>query len=150
MLPDDVFRERLEQTLVQVETTVACMRDHAAVDVTATPHYWRVVVLPFVVEACPFELLIKSEQKFSLKLADQTFENRPIEHFEMFPHLVRAIEDGHVDRISKFDAMTDALVGVEMRVTLGPGWDWRGDRRISASEPSEEVWRTHRYLAYRL
>ncbi|HML29449.1 MAG TPA: hypothetical protein PKE16_11540 [Hyphomicrobium sp.] len=149
MLPDDVFRERLEQALVEVETAVARMRDHAAVEVSATPRYWRLVVLPFLVEACPFELLIKSEQTFSLKLADQSFENRPVEHFEMFPNLVRAIEDGHVDRISKFDAMTDALVAVEMCVTLGPGWEWRGERRIATSEPSEEGWRTHRYLAYR-
>jgi hypothetical protein len=54
MLPDDVFRDRLEQTLVEVEKSVTGMRDCAAVDVTASPRYWSVVVLPFLAPACPF------------------------------------------------------------------------------------------------
>ncbi|WP_423415364.1 hypothetical protein RLW55_01565 [Hyphomicrobium sp. B1] len=148
MLPDDVFRDRLEKTLVEIETSVARMRDYAAVEVIATTAYWRVVVLPIVPEACPFELLITSKQTFSLKLAEEAFEDLPVEHFELFPHLVRSIEAGHVEKISKFDAMTDELVAIEMRVALSPGWDWRGERRI-AKAPPEEVWRTHRYLAYR-
>ncbi|MBS0251710.1 MAG: hypothetical protein JSR78_11680 [Proteobacteria bacterium] len=148
MLPDDVFRDRLEKTLVEIEAAVARMRDYAAVDVTATPAYWRVVVLPVLPEACLFELLITSKQTFSLKLAEETFENLPVEHFELFPHLVHAIEAGRVEKISKFDAMTDELVAIEMRVMLGPGWDWRGERRI-AKAPPEEIWRTHGYLAYR-
>lgn len=148
MLPDDVFRDRLEKTLVEIETSVARMRDYAAVDVTATPSYWRVVVLPVVPEACLFELMITSKQTFSLKLAEETFENLPVEHFELFPHLVRSIEAGDVEKISKSHAMTDELFAIEMRVALGPGWDWRGERRIAKSLPGE-VWRTHRYLPYR-
>jgi hypothetical protein len=148
MLPDDVFRDRLEQTLVEVEKSVAKMRDCAAIDVTASQHYWSVVALPFLAAACPFELIIKADQKFSLKVAAETFENRPVERFELFPRLVRAIEAGHVEKISKFDAMTDALVAIEMRVELEPGWDWLGERRLSPPASSEE-WRTHRYLAYR-
>jgi hypothetical protein len=148
MLPDDVFRDRLEQTLVEIEKSVAKMRDYAAVDVAASPRYWRVVVLPFFAAACPMDLMIKADQTFSLKLAGEAFEDRPVEHFELFPHLVRAIEAGHVEKISKHDAMTDALVAIEMRVALGPGWDWLGERRIAPVTSAEE-WRTHRYLAYR-
>jgi hypothetical protein len=148
MLPDDVFRDRLEQSLVEVENSLARMRDYAVVDVNASQRYWHVVVTPMFAPACPFELIVKSDQKFGLKLADETFEDRPVEHFELFPQLVRAIESGQVDKISKFNAMTDALVGIEMCVTLGPGWHWRGERRIAHS-PSSEEWRTHRYLPYR-
>jgi len=148
MLPDDVFRDRLEQTLVEVEKSIANMRNCAAVDVSASPRYWSVVVLPFLAAACPFELIIKADQKFSLKLAGEAFENRPVESFELFPHLVRAVEAGHVEKISKFDAMTETLVAIEMRVELERGWDWLGERRIRPTTPAEE-WRTHRYLAYR-
>lgn len=148
MLPDDVFRDRLERTLVEVEAIVSKMRDCASVNVSATPRYWRVTVVPFFASACPFELMIKSDQKFNLKLASEVFENRPVDHFELFPHLIRAIDEGHVEKISKFDVTTGALVAVEMRVALGPGWEWSGERRIAPPTPSEE-WRTHRYLAYR-
>jgi hypothetical protein len=93
-------------------------------------------------------LIIKADQKYSLKLAGEVFENRLVERFEMFPRLVHAIEAGHVDKILKFNAMTDALAAIEMRVELEPGWNWCAERRLSPPTPAEE-WRTHRFLAYR-
>ncbi len=148
MLPDDVFRDRLEQTLVEIEAAVAKVRDFAAVDIAASPAYWRLVVVPVEEAACPFELMIRADQTFSLKLADETAENLPIERFEFFPHLVRAIEEGHVEKISKHSTLTDALVAVAMRVALTPGWDWLHERRITPAT-SEEEWRTQPYLPYR-
>ena len=148
MLPDDVYRDRLEQTLVEIEKCVAKMQNCAAIDLAVTPYYWRAAVLPVFPDACPFDLIIRADQKFSLKLDDEAFEDLPVEHFELFPHLVRAIEAGHVDRISKLDVTTDGLVAIEMRVELGPGWEWHRERRIASKPPAEE-WRTHRYLAYR-
>jgi hypothetical protein len=148
MLPDDVYRARLEQTLVDIEAWAAKTRDCAAIDITASQKYWRMVVLPYFPLACPFELMIKSHQKFSLKMADETYEDRPVEHFDLFPALARAIEAGHVERIEKFTAATETPVGIATRVELAPGWDWIGERRISPLVESEE-WRTHRFLAYR-
>ena len=46
MLPDDVFRDRLEATLVEVEAWATRTRDCASIDVMASPRYWRMVVLP--------------------------------------------------------------------------------------------------------
>jgi hypothetical protein len=148
MLPDDVFRDRLEQTLAEIEKSIASMRECATIEVKASTRYWSMAALPFQTGACPFELMVKSDQKFSLKLADEAFENRPVERFELFPQLVRAIEAGRVERISKFDAMTDALVGIEMRVELEPGWDWLAERRLASVTTAEE-WQAHRYLPYR-
>jgi hypothetical protein len=148
MLPDDVFRDRLEQTLVDIEAWAEKARGCAAIDIAASPKYWRMVVLPFISLACPFELLIRSDQKFGLRLANETYEDRPIERFDLFPHLVRAIEAGRAEKIEKFDAMTDALVGIAMRVGLAPGWDWIGERRLTPPVESEE-WRTCRFLPYR-
>jgi hypothetical protein len=148
MLPDDVFRDRLEQTLAEVEKSAASMRECATVEVKASARYWNMAVLPFQIGACPLELMIKADQKFSLKLADEAFENRPIERFELFPHLVRAVEAGRVERISKFNAMTEALAAIEMRVELEPGWDWREERRLAPASSAEE-WRSFRYLPYR-
>ncbi|WP_045837175.1 hypothetical protein [Hyphomicrobium sp. 99] len=148
MLSDDVFRDRLEQTLVDIEGWGAAIRDCADVGIAASDRYWRMVVVPNEDLACPFELMIRSDQKFSLKLAAETYEDRPIERLDLFPALVRAIEAGRVDKIEIYNALTDALAGIAMRVELAPGWDWIGDRRISPPTPAEE-WRTRRFLPYR-
>ena len=41
MLPDDVFRDRLEQTLVEIEAWARKTRDCATIDVGASQQYWR-------------------------------------------------------------------------------------------------------------
>jgi hypothetical protein len=148
MLPDDVFRDRLEQTLLEIEAHIIKTRDVAAVDVAASARYWRIVVRPFLPQACPFELLINSDQKFSLTLVNETFENLPVERLDLFPALVRAIEAGRVDKIEMLDAKTGFLARTAMRVELAPGWDWLGEHQVGPPADSEE-WRTHRYLAYR-
>jgi hypothetical protein len=148
MLPDDVFRDRLERTLVEIEAAVAKVRDFAAIDIAANPAYWRLEVVPVEAGACPFELIISADQTFSLKLANEAYEGLPIERLEFFPHLVHAVEQGHVERISKHSTLTDALVAVAMRVTLAPDWHWQRERRIVPQTTSEE-WRTQPYLPYR-
>ncbi len=153
MLPDDVFRDRLEETLVGLEAWAGETRDCAAIDIAASPRYWRMAVLPTAEGACPFELMLKSDQTFSLKLGDEVYEDRPIERFDLFLGLARAIAAGGVDRIGTFNALTEILVGIETRVTLQSGWEWIGARSLlphplPALEAAEER-RTHRYLPYR-
>ncbi|HET6388672.1 MAG TPA: hypothetical protein VNZ50_12180 [Hyphomicrobiaceae bacterium] len=148
MLSDDVFRDRLEQTLLEVETWAAGIRDCADVGIAASDRYWRMAVVPSENLACAFELIMHANQTFGLRLGAETYEDRPIEQMELFPALVRAIEAGHVDRIEMYNAMTAALTGVATRVELEPGWDWVGHRRISPAGPGEE-WRTRRFLPYR-
>ncbi len=148
MLSDDVFRDRLEQTLVDIETWAAGIRDCADVGIAASDRYWRIVVVPNEDLACSFELLVKADQTFDLRLAAETYEDRPIERMDLFPALVRAIEAGHVDKIEMYNVMTAALAGITMRVELQPGWDWIGQRRIAPSGSGEE-WRTRRFLPYR-
>ncbi len=148
MLPDDVFRNHLEQTLVDIEAWAEKARDCAAIDITASQKYWRMVVLPYLTSACPFELLINSDQHFSLKLANEVYENRPVERFDLFPSLARATEAGRAERIETFTATTDTRVAIATRVELAPGWDWIGERRLASLGGAEEC-RTHRFLPYR-
>jgi hypothetical protein len=147
MLSDDVFRDRLEQVLIEIETYVAGIRDCAAVDVVASLRYWRMIVVPQVPGACPFELIIKADQTFSIRLADQTFEDRPVDEFDLFLKLLRAVEAGHVDKILKFDATTEELIAIAMRVNLTPDLDWFCEHRLAPAAATEE-WRAHRYLPY--
>lgn len=85
MLPNDVFRDRLERTLIDLEAWAKATADCAEIGIAASERYWRMVVVPNADLACPFELMIKSDQKFGLKLAAETYDDRPIERLDLFP-----------------------------------------------------------------
>jgi len=153
MLPDDVFRDRLEPTLVDLEAWANGMRDCAKIDITASQRYWRLSATPHIAGGCPFELLIKSDQTFDLSLANEVYEDRPLDRFDFLVRLVSAIAAGHVERIETRNALTGVLLGIGTRVEIEDGWDWTGDRRITPTPlpalEADEVRRTHRFLPYR-
>jgi hypothetical protein len=151
MLSDDVFRERLEQTLVELESWANAARDRANIDIAATRRYWRMAVVPHFPGGCPFELLIKSDQTFSLKLADEVYEDRPVPGFDLFPKLSAAVVAGGVEQTKVRNALTDILVAIESRVELAENWDWIGERLVrprSHALDAAEVRHTHRFLPY--
>jgi hypothetical protein len=153
MLPNDVFRERLEQTLVDLEAWAQGNQDCADIEIAASERYWKMAVVPHFPRACAFELLIDADQTFGLMLQNEVYENRPIERFDLFPKLVTAIAAGRVERIETLNALTDLLLAIEMRVELADGWDWIGSRylpvpSLSALKADEER-RTYRFLPYR-
>lgn len=153
MLSDDVFRDSLERTLIKLEKWADTLTDCAAVDVAAGRHYWRLSVAPFIGGACPFELLIKSDQTFSLRLDRETYEDNPVDTFEFFLQLVNAVRAGRVERIETLESATWSLVAIETRVDLGPGRDWIGRRQIAPrterSSDLREERRTTRFLPFR-
>lgn len=152
MLPDDVFRERLETTLVDLETWAQETRDSADIAISASDRYWRMAVGPFFPGACPFELLIKASQSFDIVLDREAYEDRPIQRFDLFLNLAKAIVAGRVERIETRNALTGIPINIATRVELAPGWDWIGSRTvlkrfIRSLEVNEEQ-RTYRYLSY--
>ena len=153
MLSDDVFRERLERLLVELEAWAETTRDASAIDIAASARYWRMSVHPFAEGACPFEIMIKADQTFSLKLQDEVYEDRPLDRFDFFVRLVEAIAAGRVERIETFNALTGLLLAIEMRVELSPGWDWIGVRSVAPQKSPALVeaveCSTHRFLPYR-
>jgi hypothetical protein len=152
MLPDDVFRERLEKTLIELETWAGETRGSADITITASDRYWRMVVRPFFPGACPFELLIKANQTFDLVLDHETYEDKPIQRFDLFLILAKAIAEGRVERIETRNALTGILTNVAMRVELAPGWDWIGSRtvlkRFIRPLEADEEQSTYRFLPY--
>jgi hypothetical protein len=153
MLPDDVFRERLEQTLIDLENWADEMRDCADIEISASGQYWRMSVRPHFPNTCPFELLIHRDQTFDLALAGERYEKKPIERFDLFLKLVKAISAGQVDRIETRNTLTGVLIAITMRVEIAEGWDWLGHRTVlkrslDALKQSEER-QTFRFLPYR-
>lgn len=153
MLADDVYREQLSGAISALEQWVIETRDVASIEVANTEAYWRMIVAPHAVGTCPFEVLFDQNQRFSLALGGEVYENRPVDRFDFFPMLARAARDGRVERIETRNAMTDALETIEMRVLLEDGWAWVGERR-TGPRPSRRIegqgiCRIERYLPYR-
>ena len=152
MLPDDVFRERLEKTLVDLETWAEETRGGADIAISASDRYWRMAVRPFFPGTCPFELLIKASQTFDLVLDREAYENKPIQRFDLFLNLAKAIAAGRAERIETRNALTGILIDVTMRVELAAGWDRIGSRkalkRFAHPLEANEEQRTYRYLTY--
>lgn len=152
MLPDDVFRDRLEETLVGLEAWANETRDCAVIDIAASPRYWRMSVTPHMAGACSFELVVKADQTFDLRLDREIYENEPVNRFDFFPRLAAAIAAGHVERIETLSALTGALIEIEMRVELADDWDWTGRRRVAPSLHTGDLLEerhSHRFLPYR-
>jgi hypothetical protein len=110
-------------------------------------------VTPEMPGAAPFQLLLAASQRFSLKIGGEIYDDKPIDRFDFFPMLVRAIRDGRVARIETFNALTEALETIETRVELEDGWAWVGERRVgqraSRRLESAQERRTARFLPYR-
>ncbi len=152
-LPDDVFRERLAETIAALEAWAAANRDCADIEMSNGIDYWRIRALPRMVGACPFELLFRTNQTFSLNLASEVYEDRRIDRFDFFVMFVRAVARGDVDRIETLSAQTGAREMIEMRVSLEDGWAWIGERRVSARAQRKldgtETRKVRRFLSYR-
>ena len=153
MIPDDTYRDRLAATIGALSDWAQSVKDAAHVDITNSDAFWKLRVEPRAPGACPFELLFDGHQQFSLALADEIYENRPVDRFDFFLMLVRAIERGGVERIESRNALTDALAAIEMKVELGDGWAWVGERRVGSraalKSDGGKVHRTARFLPYR-
>jgi hypothetical protein len=153
MFPDDVFREHLGEAIAALESWAAETKDTAQIDIDNSETYWKMAVTPHAHGACPFEVLFDSHQRFSLALADEIYEDRPVDRFDFFLMLARAVASGNVERIRTFNAMTDAAEMIEMRVVLEDGWAWVGERRIAPRTPRKletaSVRRVERFLPYR-
>lgn len=135
MIADDVFRDRLETTLLELEAWADATRHAADIAVTATSSYWGMAVAPLANGTCPFELVIDRNQTFSLQVDEEIYEKKPIDRFDLFPKLARAVAAGHVDQVTTLSAVTGALLAIESRIGLGDGWAWIGERRIGARLP---------------
>ena len=153
MSSDDVFRDRLAGVIAALEAWARDNRDVAEIDTGAVAAYWVIAVVPHALGACPFELMLRADRRFNLSIGQEMYEDKPIDAFDFFPMLVRAIAKGEVQRVEISSALTAALEIVETRVTLEDGWAWIGERRVGSrgtrkSDAAQET-RTRRYLPYR-
>ncbi len=129
MLPDDVFRSHLEATSAELARWAEGVRDVAETGVSEGPGFWKLTVAPRAAGACPFELLLRADQKLDITLAGETYEDRPMPGLDRLPALVRAIEDGRVIERHWQSLDTGAIAVVETVISPATGEPW-SDRRL--------------------
>lgn len=136
MLPDDVFRTRLEATAADLALWAESVHDAADVVVSDGPGFWRLAVTPHVAGACPFELLLRADQKMDMTVAGETYEDRPVPPLDRLPVFVRAIEEGRVveRHWQSLDTGTPAVV--ETIVSPATGEAWRDEHLLVSERPA--------------
>ena len=150
---DDVFRAELARTMASLNQWAKSHEECAATSIRSALGYWKMAVSPLTPGACPFELQLRSDQRYDLAIAGEFYEDRQIGNFGMFPALTAAIAAGHVSRILTTSALTGALQSLETSLTLADGAAWSASRSLAPEHqrcPLEfEVKEVRRFLPYR-
>jgi hypothetical protein len=153
MLPDDVFRSRLQTTITALRYWAPAIADAARVEEVETGSFWKIAVAPFTANACPFEIILHFDQRYDVAVGEETYEGLPIEGFDHFMPFVEAIAAGSVVQRRWVSRLTGLERSVETLVMLANGGLWRESRGAYQSKPpleddgSELIER--RYLPYR-
>lgn len=134
MIADDVYRSRLQATIAALRYWVPTIADAAHVEQTDGHQAWKMAVRPVQSAACPFELMLRSDQHYDISVAGETFEDRPVGTLDIFVPLVEAIAAGSVIQRRTESTATGAPLSVETRVTLADGsiWSERRDLPLGA------------------
>lgn len=153
MSPDDAFLARLQATIASLRYWVPTIADTARVEELDTPVSWKLAATPKASAACPFELLLRGDQRYDILIAGEAFEDLPIESLDMFVPLVEAIAAGDVCQRIASSAATGTDHWIETVVTLRPGETWRQRRVIaplpSGAGPADLIVTERHFLPYR-
>lgn len=128
MLSDNVFRSRLEATVASLSYWAPTIKNAARIETTDDATAWRMQVTPHLRSACPLEISIRTDQKFDLKIAGETFTDLPLESFEIFLPIAEAVAEGRVVRRAWLTPSTGSEHTIETIVQLPGGKTWRAGR----------------------
>jgi hypothetical protein len=71
-LTTDDFGRAFDETVADLGSWLVALADCAAIKEGETVNYWRVCVTPVAVTACPFELILYRNRRFSLTIGTET------------------------------------------------------------------------------
>lgn len=152
MLPDDVFRSRLEATVAALRYWVPTVSDAAKVTETAGDGYWKLAVRPFVATACPFDLMLRADQRYDITIAGETFEDLPVESLETFVPLITAIAEGRVVQRLRIAEASGRPLSLETIVRFPDSKLWSASRSLAppaAAREPETLLKDKHFLPYR-
>lgn len=132
MLPQDVFRSRLEAAVASLSYWAPTIKDAARVEMSDEPSAWRMTVTPHLATACALELVIRADQLYDITIGGETYTGREIESLERFVPLAEAIADGRVIQRRWVTPSTGAEHSLATIITLADGSLWQGERSNAA------------------
>ena len=150
MLPDDVFRTKLDRTIAALRQWSGALTDCARLEEQDASRYWRLAVRPLAVGACPVEMILHHRQRCDLAIGDESYEDRPVEEFDLLLPLAESIAAGRVLTRHKSSANTGAALAIETHVRLADGQIWQADRRLRPrAVPGRTILEDRWFLPYR-
>lgn len=129
MISDDQFNLERDRAIRQLTQMSDGMRDVAHVVIEQSDNIWRLGLEPHAPGACAFDLAIRADQRFDILIADQLYEDLPIETFELFVGLAHAITDGRVIVRRYFTPLTGTETGSRALVQFDNDVVWSGPMR---------------------
>lgn len=136
MLPDDVFRNKLQQTIASLEYWTGDIASSTRIERAETDAAWRLCLTPDAPNACPLELVLREDQHFDITVGDETYEDLRIESLDLFLPLLKAVSSGQVVTRTWRSAVTDLKQEVETVVTLADGRVWQGRADGAMQQPN--------------
>lgn len=122
MLSDDNFRRRLQHIISALEAWAAEMKPWARIEYGFIDHAWRISAVPHTETACPFEIILRDDQKFDMRVGNETYEDQPLDALTDIPQIVRSIANGRVLIRRWASKVTGLIYRVETIIDL-PGAD---------------------------
>lgn len=128
MASTDSYRSKLHTTIAALRYWAPRLRPGASIEDEESGSHWRLAAHPHVPNACAFELVLHSQPRFDLLIAEEAYEDLAVDSLELFLPLLTAIAEGDVVQRTSISRNTGALRSVETFVTLADGTVWRGER----------------------
>lgn len=96
MLSDDSFRKRLQHVIAALEVWAAEMEPWADIEHGFINGAWRISAVPQIETACPFEIIIRPDQKYDMRVDGEIYEDLPLDALTDIPQIVRSISNGRL------------------------------------------------------
>lgn len=139
MLSDDNFRKRLQHVISALEVWAAEMEPWADIELGFIDSAWRISAAPHAETACAFEIILRPDQKFDMRVGGETYEDQPLDALTDVPQLVRAIANGRI-LIRCWESWTTGLkYNVETIVDLPGADEGRFEKPSPAAPPVEDA-----------
>lgn len=151
MLSDDVYLANFRATVAELEAWAATLSDVAAIEIDREESCWRVAFVPHSPQACPFELMLRRDQRFDLTVGPETYEDQLIPSLNMFKPLLAAIVGGRVVTSTWLTAATGLRTATETHIAPQGRACWSAERRLLASKSDAGdglLRRDHHYVPY--
>lgn len=137
MLPEDTYRKRQNGFKAELEAWAKAMADCAEIAHGPVGDGWQISTEPHAATACPFQIVMRPDQKFDALVGGVMYEDLSMDHVDL-PAIVRGIAEGRVLIRRWSSAATGLQYGVETIVDLGSGEKWRVQRQLPGVRPTED------------